>query len=229
MQIFSSPAGPVGPTFSLLLAAVTLFAPFFNPALTFCHLLRVRRRWNLFAHAQPKVFLCKVFQGHGFASDWEYEEAHGEDTEGIVARVAHIWKDSVGNTPTFVSILTASAWGPRRSLRILFLWHIGKMATNFHIRYTCKLKWKWRIYSIFLGPLGFSGCLAKCAAHLLFLRALGLPHIKKSSKQSCETKHHRSLLGQSVANFLYNVDDSRIHVYFIKKKWSYRVGNQIVG
>ena len=92
------------------------------------------------------------------------------------------------------------------------------MATNFHIRYTCKLKWKWRIYPIFLGPLGFSGCLAKCAAHLLFLRALGLPHIKKSSKQSCETKHHRSLLGQSVAHFLYNVDDSRIHVYFIKKK-----------
>ena len=27
----SSPAGPVGPTFSLLLAAVTLFATFFQP------------------------------------------------------------------------------------------------------------------------------------------------------------------------------------------------------
>ena len=93
--------------------------PFFNPALTFCHLLRVRRRWNLFAHAQPKVFLCKVFQGHGFASDWEYEEAHGEDTEGIVARVAYMKRLSgkhtdfckyshgqcVGSSPVFENIV----------------------------------------------------------------------------------------------------------------------------
>ena len=74
-----------GPTFPLLLA-VTLFATFLPPHLTFCHLLRVSRRWKLFAQAQhPKVFLCKVGQGHGFASsDKEYEE----ETQAIVARVA---------------------------------------------------------------------------------------------------------------------------------------------
>ena len=73
--------------------------------------------------------------------------------------------------------------------------------------------------SDFLGSLGFFRLSGQMRSTSVVPQGLGTStYIKKSSKQSCETKHHRSLLGQSVAHFLYNVDDSRIHVYFIKKE-----------